>query len=237
MPHGPECDWAERTVLLALHALEPDEVEAVDRHVRSCAACRATLDEAQETFAAVGETAATAPPPRLRGRVLAATDQRVAVLRPARPDGDRRRWLTAAAAAVLVAGLAGGGIAVAQLDRQRAAATSHAGTVEDLLATIARSPHAVLVDRDRRPIAAVALGDAPRFYDLALPAPAPGKAWVLWGMRGRAATALATVPGPAVAVGRPGQFEAYVLTQEAKGPLPASHGDPVAAGPVVGPGA
>jgi Anti-sigma-K factor rskA, C-terminal len=246
-----ECPMAEQAVLLALHALDPTERDEVAHHVRSCPECQAIVDDVEETFAAVGAGAATAPPPHLRDRVLAATarDDAPAPVRPLRPaaarrSGRRRRWATLAAAAVLLAGLVGGGIAVAQLNQQREAASAHAGTVDELLAAIMKSPHAVLVDRSRHPVAAVVLGDAPRFYALDLPAPDAGEAWVLWGMRGRAATALGALPpdagstGADVPVGRLGQFEAYALTQEPAGPLPARPGGELAAsGPVVAAGA
>jgi hypothetical protein len=250
---GQECSWSEWTVLLALHALEPEQEAVVNDHVRSCAACQATVWEAEETFAAVGETAAVAPPPELRHRILAAVhgDAQPAVplrigsgrtareLQPVASRWSPRRWAVAAAAAVLVAGMAGGGIVIAQLDHQRDAATVHADTPADLLTSIAASPHAVLVDRDRHPVAAVALGDAPRFYNLDLqPAPS-GRVWVLWGARGQAMAALAAVPlgseggTAALPVGRPGDYEAYLITQEAAGPLPARPGEVSASGPVV----
>ncbi len=229
-----ECSWAEWTVLLALHALEPEQEATVDDHVRSCIACRTTVREAEETFAAVGETAAEPPPPRLRRRIQAVLDEETPL-----PVGGRRRprrWAVAAAAAVLVAAMAGGGVVVGQLDRQRGAATVHAGTVDDLLATIAASPHAVLVDRDRHPVAAVALGDAPRFYGLDLPQPPAGRVWVLWGARGQGITALAAVPAAApeeTPVGRPGEYEAYLLSAETAGPPPARPSEVTASGPVV----
>ncbi len=251
-----ECYWAEWTVLLALHALEPEQEATVDAHVRTCAMCQATLREAEETFAAVGETAAVAPPPELRSRILGAVREGDApaipvrrgsrpIARETRPAGrvaarrSKRRLAVAAAAAVVVAGMVGGGIVVTQLDRQREAATVHAGTVDDLLAAIAASPHAVLVDRDRHPVAAVALGDAPRFYNLDLPRPPTGKEWVLWGARGSAMSALAAVPADAVgvtrpvSVGRSGDYDAYLLSQEATGPLPTRPSEVSASGPVI----
>jgi Anti-sigma-K factor rskA len=253
---GQECSWAEWAVLLALHALEPEQEAAVADHVRSCAACQATVRDAEETFAAIGETAAVAPPPELRHRILAAVQEKAPPVTPPRIGSGRtvreaqppqpgaarrgpRRWAVAAAAAVLVAAMAGGGIVVAQLDRQRDAATAQADTLGSLLAALTASPHAVLVDRDRHPVAAVVLGDAPRFYDLDLPPAPSGRVWVLWGARGQAMAALAAVPGgahggtAAMPVGRLGEYEAYLLTQEAAGPLPTRPGDITASGPVI----
>jgi hypothetical protein len=249
-----DCSWTEETVLLALHALEPEQEATVSNHVHSCTLCRVTIREAEETFAAIGETAAEPPPPQLRHRILAVVDQDTPSVTPVpiasrraaratrRPVGSSRgprRWAVAAAAAVLVAGMAGGGFVVAQLDSQRDAATVHADTLDNLLAAITASPHAVLVDRDRRPVAAVVLGDAPRFYDLELPPPPTGRAWVLWGANGQAMTALAVVPagsgaGPMAApVGRLGEYEAYLVSLEAVGPPPARPGEIGASGPVV----
>ena len=251
-----ECSWAERTVLLALHALDPEQEAMVTDHVRSCASCRATIREAEEVFAAVGETAAESPPPELRHRILAVVQQHTPPVtpfpiasrrtardaRPPVPVGPRRgprRWVVAAAAAVLVAGMAAGGIVVVQLGSQRDAATVHADTLDDLLATITASPHAVLVDRDRHPVAAVVLGDEPRFYALDLLPPPTGRVWVLWGARGQAMTALAPVPAgsggvtTATPVGRLGEYEAYVVTLESAGPLPAHPSEVRASGPVI----
>lgn len=251
-----ECSWAERTVLLALHALEPEQEAIVTEHVRSCASCRVTIREAEEIFAAVGATAAESPPPDLRHRILAVVHQDAPPVtpvpiasrraareaRPPVPAGSRRgprRWAVAAAAAVLVAGMAGGGFVVAQLGSQRDAAAVHADTLDNLLAAITASPHAVLVDRDRHPVAAVVLGDEPRFYDLELPPPPTGKVWVLWGALGQATTALAPVPtgsgdaATATPVGRLGEYEAYLVSLEAAGPLPARPSEVRASGPVV----
>lgn len=253
-PHAPECPREEEAVLLALHALEPEQEAAVARHVRSCDVCRATVRNVEETFAEVGESAAAAPPPQLRSRILAAAQRSAPPTAPtsvasrrvrqvrSRPPTARRgapRWVVAAAASLVIAGLAGGGIAIAQLDSQRNAATVHAGTPDDLLRAIAAAPHAVLVDHDRHPSAAIALDGTPRFYALDVPPPPAGRTWVLWGAQGPTATALAPVPAGrdgatvAVPVGRLGEYEAYFLTQEPAGALPAHHGDVLASGPVV----
>jgi Anti-sigma-K factor rskA len=252
-----ECSWAEQTVLLALHALEPEQEAVVSDHLHWCASCPVTLREAEETFAAVGATAAEPPPPELRHKILAVVHQDAPPVkpvpiasrraaregrRPPVPAGSRRgprRWAVAAVAAALVAGMAGGGFVVSQLDSQREAATVHADTLDNLLATITASPHAVLVDRQRRPVAAVVLGDEPRFFDLALSPPPAGSEWVLWGAKGQAMTALAPVPTgyggdtTATPVGRPGEYEAYLVSLEAAGSLPARPSEVRASGPVV----
>lgn len=250
-PNPPECPREQDAVLFALHALEPDAREDFARHLRTCATCRSIIAEVEETFAEVGEAAARPAPPQLRERIMAATHERAGVRtdsrrgrvarlapRDAAPRSPRR-WAVLAAAAIVVLGIAGGGVLVAQLGHQREAATVHAATTDDVLAAVARSPHAVLVDRGGRPVAAVVLDGRPRFYAIDVAPPPPDRVWVLWGARGRAATALATVPAghdgttTAVPVGAPGQYEAFLLTQEPAGSPPTQPGDLQASGPVV----
>ncbi|MDT7554842.1 MAG: hypothetical protein QOI16_3378 [Pseudonocardiales bacterium] len=252
----PACPWTEDAVLLALHALAPGQEESVADHVRTCADCQTTMREAQETFAEIGAAAAVAPPPELRHRILAATREEIPpspiplagrrrtahVARPHVPAAPRprvRRWAVAAAAAVIVAGMAGGGAVIAQLDRQRDAATVHADPLSDLPATVTAFPHAVLVDRDHHLVGAVVLDDPPRFYALDLPLPAPGREWVVWGAQGQTVAAVGALPAnggvnPEIPAGRPGQYEAYLLSQEATGPLPARPSEVRASGPVTG---
>lgn len=56
----------------ALGALEPDEVDAVERHLEECAACRALADEARRNAQLLLYAAPPAEPPAsLRGRLLA----------------------------------------------------------------------------------------------------------------------------------------------------------------------
>ena len=250
----PVCPWAEDAVLLALHALAPGQEESVAAHLRTCDACQTTVREAEETFAEIGAAAAVAPPAALRQRILAATREelppspiplaerrrtsRVAE-QPAASRSRGRRWAVAAAAAVIVAGMAGGGAVITQLDRQRDASTVHADPIGDLPATVTAFPHAVLVDRDHHPLGAVVLADPPRFYALDLPVPAPGREWVVWGAQGQTVSAVGTLPAnggvnPEIPAGKPGQYEAYLLSQEPTGPLPARPSEVRASGPVSG---
>lgn len=252
-PEQQECPHEDEAVLFGLHALDPEQEAVVAQHVRSCAACLLIVREVEQTFAEVGATAATAPSARLRQRVMDTTyeqehpgvirldSRRTARTRSPQRQAPRRgrRLAVVLAAAVVVLGIAGGGIVWSQFAQQRNAATVHAATVDDVLATIARSPHSVLVDRSGHPVAAVVLDARPRFYAIDLAPPAADRMWVLWGARGSTSTALATVPAgrdggtTAVAPGRPGEYEAYLLTQESIGPLPSRRGEPAASGPFV----
>jgi anti-sigma factor RsiW len=89
----------------ALDAVSPEEHEAFEQHLHTCAACREELEGLQATAARLGAAAAAAPSAELRDRVMdaiARTPQerpRVATVMP----GPWRRWAPrmAAAAAVL----------------------------------------------------------------------------------------------------------------------------------------
>ncbi|GED97302.1 anti-sigma factor [Gordonia crocea] len=92
--------------LAALSALPADERAAFDAHLRTCALCRAELDDLQSTAAVLAP--ADAPlPPGLRDRVLAAVDDLAHTQEAARVVRLRRRsmaWLAAACALVAMVG-------------------------------------------------------------------------------------------------------------------------------------
>jgi anti-sigma-K factor RskA len=118
-------DVHDLTAAYALDALDPVERETYEAHLGQCAHCR-------EELASLGETATTlafavvspAPPPHLRGRILAAAAiERENVV----PLPMRRPWLiraTAAAASVAACAAVGLGIWASalsnSLDRARA---------------------------------------------------------------------------------------------------------------------
>ena len=77
-PH-PTCTRTEQAVGWALHALEPDEEIAMERHVLTCADCLAAVRDTQAVMAQLATAAEPVEPPaRLRSAVLdaaAATPQ------------------------------------------------------------------------------------------------------------------------------------------------------------------
>lgn len=99
----------------AVDALDDVERELFERHLATCADCRAEVDSLRETSALMAETTAVAPPPALRDKLLAD----IQTVRPLPPvvtslhTRRRRRFpaLLAAAAAVVAIG---GGAAVVQ---------------------------------------------------------------------------------------------------------------------------
>jgi anti-sigma-K factor RskA len=115
----------------ALDALSPEEAEEFRRHLEGCQACRDEVRELQRAAARLGGAEASAPPPDLKARILAAAERT-----PQEPPApavrrepqvgtteDRRRrwplWLAAAAAAVVVAG--GGVIGLQAMDEDEPA--------------------------------------------------------------------------------------------------------------------
>ncbi|MDP9797503.1 hypothetical protein J2S43_006015 [Catenuloplanes nepalensis] len=91
-----------------LDAVDDIERAAFDRHLGTCRACSAEVDELRETTARLADATWSVPPPRLRREVMA----RVAVTRqvtpvrraPARRASWGRRVLAVAAAVALTAG-------------------------------------------------------------------------------------------------------------------------------------
>ncbi|HEX8508523.1 MAG TPA: anti-sigma factor [Propionibacteriaceae bacterium] len=94
----------------AIDALSPAEAEEFEKHLDDCPACRDEVRELQSAAARMGAGEATAPPPSLKARVLAAADQqpqlrpKVSAIESRRP----RRWAPRVAAAV-------GGLAAAAI--------------------------------------------------------------------------------------------------------------------------
>jgi hypothetical protein len=102
----------------ALGALEPSEAQEVDEHLATCAECRAELAELEEMKEFLGEVPPEAfldGPPEGGDLMLRRTLREVRELAsepavaPASPKR-RSRWLTVAAAVVVVAGALGGGV-------------------------------------------------------------------------------------------------------------------------------
>jgi anti-sigma-K factor RskA len=112
-------DLHDLTAAYALDALDPDEVEAYERHLSQCAACREQLAELNETATALSfGTVAPAPPPRLRASILdtaAAERSNVVPL-------VRRRWVSrglAVAAAAVACVAVGLGVSLSQSSHTR----------------------------------------------------------------------------------------------------------------------
>lgn len=185
----------------ALNAVDDLERAAFDRHVAGCDSCRAELDELREAAGRLADPAWSVPPRRLRVEVLnkvSRTRQLPPVTSPAAEPvrrADRRRWLVAAAAAVLLAG--GTGVAVYAVQEQRlgeqrdlaTAAEQHEARTRGILA----SPD--LVIRTARMIGggkvtlAYSYAQDAGVIMLGADAPPPnGEVFQMWTLRGEQAT-------------------------------------------------
>lgn len=133
--NDPELIHADAS-LYAIDALDADEARAFEEHLLGCPACQDDVDAFRNTAGRLGASVAVDPPPELRADVLAAIrahgDAPSPEAAPARepeaarsatvtPIGRHRhaparsarhRWLLAAAALILVPGVAVGGWAV-----------------------------------------------------------------------------------------------------------------------------
>jgi anti-sigma-K factor RskA len=177
--------WAELAAAYALGTLDPEERAEFERHLETCASCRAEVQSFHEVTGLLAQSVApAAPPPTLRARV-------VRTARKARPIP----WL--AAAAVVLAVLGGFGywrateearilrtrldVAQSQLDSTKsvvAALVDSSVAITDLAAT-GKAPTMRLYWNRARSIVVVTAFDLP-------PAPA-GRTYQLWAIeKGRA---------------------------------------------------
>jgi anti-sigma factor RsiW len=196
-----------------LDAVTDIERAAFDRHLRGCDTCALEVAELTETAARLADESWTAPPPRMRERVLAEVRQTrqlppgrqtrqlpaLAIGRPARPERTvvslwRRRTALAVAAAVLAAG-AGAGAVVVQESRVRDeravadAARAQAARMESVLS----APDATLRGTagpggGRVTVVSSASRDAAVAVLADLPALGPDRVYQLWLIDGTVAT-------------------------------------------------
>jgi len=217
----------------ALDAVDDLERVAFDRHLRDCEACRTEVAELQEAAARMADGTWSVPPPGLRDRVMAeiTTTRQVAPLAPARPrrSGSLRLRLTAAAAAVVAAAVAGTAVFVVQEDRVRheQALAEAARSGNSRIQAILRSPD---LDVRQQPlktggsvtVASSRLQDAGVILLAADEAPADDRVFELWTVRGGAALRAGTLnPGQTTIVqvveGLPGSSEVGVTVERAGG--------------------
>ena len=225
----------------ALDALDPEESDAVDLHLRDCPRCRAEVAEFRETAALLAYGGTEAPPgvwekiqasleeapPRLELARVVPLDQ----ARPARPAWSR---ILVANAAVLLLIAA---VAVVALRSGRGDGGDGDGpTIADQVAAAAAHPDAVPVH-----LAAAGGEGAVDFVLLdgraylvreALPPLPDGETYQLWGQVGETKVSLGVLgssPGQTV-VAAGADYEAMAITAEKKPGVVASSNPAVVAG-------
>jgi anti-sigma-K factor RskA len=230
----------------ALDAVDADEAETVELHLRECAACRAEVAEFRETAAALATTYEPTPP-ALWDRIAGAIDDEarpqsadVVPFAGRRPDGARRRIAVAVAAAaaaviaVLAVQLVRQGDEIDELrvalgDRTMLSAALAAESNPDSRSVELKSSDGVVVAR------AVLLPNGTGFLlSDGLPAVGDDRTYQLWAVVGTeriSAGVLGNDPH-VVPFQAAGDVSALALTEEVSGGVVASQNQFVAAGPV-----
>lgn len=242
--------WAQLAVGHALDALEPADEAVFLAHVRTCPSCQRLVDDTRRSATELAYAVEpVAPPPQLWARIEAGLGQSgrppAAVPVPAAPGpaiGPARRsglrWLAAAAAAAVLAGLVGTGVLASRLSGQNSTQRRQLAAVLDCLG----SPDCRLMPMTgsggAQAVALVSSGRVQLFLN-GLPQNNRGaEVYVLWELRGGAPPAAVTtfdvvtggwtaVPARALPVAATAQ-SALAVTREAGRQAP-----PRPAGPTV----
>ena len=202
--------------LYALGFLEQAEREAIGRHLRSCATCRAELATHESTLAALAQESAVAPVPDMRGRIVAS--------HRARPLGGRPAFAYAVALVLALALV----VSLASLSQERALRADYAQALD----AVAGGARVVSLEAkgDARARGAVVLAPGGVTYlVLDLPAPPPGKAYQAWVIRGGTPSPAGMAPARSGVVtmelhevARPGDTAAVTLEDAGGARLPTT---------------
>ena len=193
-----------------LDAVDDLERVAFDRHLSDCETCRLEVAELRETVTRLADSTWSVPPPRLRTEVLSAVG-RTRQLAPVEPAGTaapartaswRRRAVATAAAVVLAAGT---GTAVWSVQDQRVrdqqTAIEAARQREARIQLIMAAPDVVyrtgaVAGGGKVTVASSRTENAGVILMTAEAAPADGRVFQLWTIRGTAQPASAGVLEP-----------------------------------------
>lgn len=209
---GRQCPQLANAVGWALYALEPAEEHAIRAHLLTCAQCRATVREAEETSAHLGAAFAQhEPPPALRERLLAAIAEAPRVtVRPVPLAAARRvrhwrtRGLLVAAAAVVVAlGVTTTvlGVQVSTLTSQQQAQAAGEAMVRSIVNDPA-AKRAVLTNAAGKPTAMLITSSVGAVVTpLAMTPNSADDQYVVWGLEPSGPRALASFDVTAGSVG------------------------------------
>ncbi len=212
-------DVQELLGAFALDALESEEADAVDLHVRDCPRCLAEVEEFRETAALLAFGGVTAPA-GVWERIQASLEEAPPKLELARvvPIAPRSRWETfggrlMAAAAVVIAMVALG--------------VSVVRGGSEPMSSLAGEVGRVTQDPDARPVHLVSgdgtgsadvvlLGQSAYLVKHSLPKLDSGQTYQLWGQQGETKVSLAVLGNDPEQVKVPlgGRYEALAITAE-----------------------
>ena len=214
----------------ALDALEPDEADAVEHHLRDCARCRAEVEEYRETAAQLAFGGVTAPP-GVWEKIQAALEEappklELARVVPLRPSRWQSYGAKLAAAAAVVISLVALGVSVVRSGPEGSSA-------DDEFAAVVLDPDARPVRLDGTGSAEVYLLDGKAYLvKHSLPALPEGETYQLWGQQGEAKVSLAVLGNDPERVKLPlgGEYEALAITAERSPGVVSSTNPAVVAG-------
>jgi hypothetical protein len=214
----------------ALDAVDDVERAAFERHVTECESCRVELAELRETAARLADNAWSVPPPSMRSSVMAkiGNTRQLTPIAPARAPrrSGPTRWLAAAAVAAV---LAGGGVFAVQEQRvrDRDAVAAAAEQREARMRQILDAPDMVvrtapITGGGKVTVASSRASGAGVILMGADAAPAGGKVYQMWTIRGAApSSAGVMLPGQTSSVlivdGLPGWDAVGITTEPAGG--------------------
>lgn len=228
-------------------ALEPSEVDAVEQHLGECDSCRALADEARRTAdSLLYAVPQVAPPPSLRGRVLARIAEEKAAMSRDSSEAHASRTPASNASVGETETVRSPLRRLLDALRNEPAPAGHAG---DLLRDLLADPQVAIWPIAGTPDAPGASGRlivSPRLHEgvvvtSGLFRPAPGKAYQVWFLRGGQPqpNVLFSVDPSGVGAGivradAPWHdFDTVAVTPEPRGGSPAPTGPIVLAGSLV----
>jgi anti-sigma-K factor RskA len=224
-------DAQELLGAFALDALEADEADAVDRHVRECPRCRAEVEEYRETAAMLAFGGVDAPPgvwERIQASLEEAPpEMALARVVPLRPSRWQSWGAKVAAAAAVVISLVALGVSVTRADKP--AATDFAA--DNLLGDPDATPVHLVSDGSSSADVILLHGNA-YLVKHSLPALDKGETYQLWGQKGQTKVSLAVLGNDPQPVKLPlgGDYEALAITAEKRPGVVTSSNPAVVAG-------
>jgi len=219
----------------ALDALDAQEADAVDVHLRDCARCRAEVADYRETAALLAFGGVEAPP-GIWEKIQASLEEAPPKLELARviPIA-QSRWRTVGArltaAAAIVISVVALGVAVLRPDQ-----TSGSNPIDAQIAAAAVDPDAVLVNlvssSGDGSLKVVLLDGRAYIADHSLPALGDDQTYQLWGQKGDTFVSLGVLGSKPERgqVAAAGSFDAMAITAEKKPGVAQTTQPAVAAG-------